>query len=341
MNIDIPDLLRALDVDERVDGSGGNTVQGECETIFRLSEKKVPPGRLKKEFLRGYVAIDLALGTLGIPFSKKKLLEKANISKQKAYDDTYQYLRNVLGARVAPMGVSMANIAVKFTGASVERSMALLQRFQDACHAAVTVEHRERLAGRYSTAEYHAAAFCVASVQDKFKLDRKAVAAMVKLQPKDLDKICGDMVAKCGPSELEHAAKVFRVETPGPGDRGQEAHKGKGKRPLSPRDRGGGGGGEESPATATTTRLDELVDGDRSPASPQQSSGRPASGGRRGGGGRTEKRIDFLEAGRASSSVPSHAAVADPAAPLNAFVKRLQRLESKSYAEWCRQGGYA
>ncbi|CAN0072365.1 unnamed protein product, partial [Ectocarpus sp. 13 AM-2016] len=97
----------------------------------RLSEKKVPPGRLKKsEFLRGYVAIDLALGTLGIPFSKKKLLEKANISKQKAYDDTYQHLRNVLGARVAPMGVSMANIAVKFTGASVERSMALLQRFQ-------------------------------------------------------------------------------------------------------------------------------------------------------------------------------------------------------------------
>lgn len=33
MNIDIPDLLRALDVDERVDGSGGNTVQGECETV--------------------------------------------------------------------------------------------------------------------------------------------------------------------------------------------------------------------------------------------------------------------------------------------------------------------
>ncbi|CAN0317818.1 unnamed protein product [Ectocarpus sp. 13 AM-2016] len=173
-------------------------------------------------------------------------------------------------------------------------------------------------------------------------LDRKAVAAMVKLQPKDLDKICGDMVAKCGPSGLEHAAKVFRVETPGSGDRGQEAHKGKGKRPLSPRDRGGGGGGdggEESSATATTTRLDELVDGDRSPASPQQSSGRPASGGRRGGG-RTEKRIDFLEAGRASLT-PSHAAVAEPAAPLNAFVKRLQRLESKSYAEWCRQGGYA
>ncbi|CAN0383392.1 unnamed protein product, partial [Ectocarpus fasciculatus] len=136
--------------------------------IFRLSEKKVPPGRLKKgEFLRGYVAIDLALGRLGIPFSKKKLLEKANISKEKAYDDTYQRLRNVMGAQVAPKGGNIANIAVKFTGASVERSMVLLRKFQDACHAAVTLEHRERLAGRYSTAEYHAAAFCVASVQDK------------------------------------------------------------------------------------------------------------------------------------------------------------------------------
>lgn len=30
----------------------------------------------------------------------------------------------------------------------------------------------------------------------QFKLDRKALAAMVKLQPKDLDKICGDMVVR-------------------------------------------------------------------------------------------------------------------------------------------------
>lgn len=33
MNIDIPDLLRALEVDERVDDSGGRVVQGECETV--------------------------------------------------------------------------------------------------------------------------------------------------------------------------------------------------------------------------------------------------------------------------------------------------------------------
>lgn len=33
MNIDIPDLLRVLKVDERVDETGGKVVQGECETV--------------------------------------------------------------------------------------------------------------------------------------------------------------------------------------------------------------------------------------------------------------------------------------------------------------------
>ncbi|CAN0311844.1 unnamed protein product, partial [Hapterophycus canaliculatus] len=119
----------------------------------------------------------------------------------------------------------------------------------------------------------------------QFKLDRKAVAAMAKLQPKDLDNICTDIVAKCGPNGLEHAAKVFRVEAPRSADRGRVegggagAARGKGKRPLSPRQQGRGpseggrtGGAEGSPATATarTTRLDELGEGEDSPAFSRQ-----------------------------------------------------------------------
>lgn len=97
---------------------------------------------------------------------------------------------------------------------------------------------------------------------------------------------------KCGLSGLEHVAKTFRMETPGSASRGKTARagggegagggggsRGKGKRPLSPRQRGGGGGGgggaaergdeEESPTTAaTSTRLDGLEGGDRSPTSP-------------------------------------------------------------------------
>ncbi len=33
MNIDVADILRALEVDERVDETGGRVVQGECETV--------------------------------------------------------------------------------------------------------------------------------------------------------------------------------------------------------------------------------------------------------------------------------------------------------------------
>eukprot|EP00752_Nemacystus_decipiens_P009854 g8791.t1 len=353
MNIDIPDLLRALGVDERESEKGGKVVQGECETIFRLSIKKLQHLGKGGEFLRSYVAVDLALGTLGISFSKKALLRKANNTKEKTYDDNYRRIKNVLGTRVAPMGGNIANLAVKFSGASVERSLALLRTYQDACRFTVTAEHGDRLMGQYSTPGYHAAAFCVASVEDKFKLNRKAVAEAVKLHPKDLDKICTDMVTKCGLSSVEHVAKAFRMETPDSAHKGKEARaarggeggvaggagsKGKGKRPFSPRQRGrgegGGGGGTgsaggpgdevESPAATTSTRLDGLEGGGRSPASPHQSD-------RLSVGGGAEKRLNFLETGRMGAPQQP----ADPAASLNLFVKRLRTLRSASYEDWC------
>lgn len=54
---------------------------------------------------------------------------------------------------------------------------------------------------------------------------------------------------------------------------------------------------------------------------------RPAAGGRG-----TEKRLQFLEAGRTPTAA---AAAADPAACLKLFVKRLRTLKSKSYEDWC------
>lgn len=55
----------------------------------------------------------------------------------------------------------------------------------------------------------------------------------------------------------------------------------------------------------------------------------------------TEKRIDFLEGGRAAAPMAASASLsagaADPAAPLNIFAKRLKRLESRSYEDWCRR----
>ncbi|CAN0130180.1 unnamed protein product [Pylaiella littoralis] len=336
MNIDIPDLLRALEVDERLDETGGKVVQGECETIFRLSKPKLST-LAKGEFLRCYVAVDLALGVLGIPFSKQTLLKKANNVKEKTYDDTYQRVRCALGGRVAPLGGKINNLAVKFPGTSIPRSLDLLRKYQAACSSTVTAEHGDRLVKWYDAPEYHAAAFCVASVDEKFKLDRKAVADVARMKPKDLDKKCADMVKKCGLSG--HVAKTFRVEAPGSGDGvqtgGAGGTTGKGKRSLSPRQQGGGGAagrgagegvGEGSPATASTTRLDELGAGGESPPSPDRSD-RPAAGGQG-----TEKRLQFLEAGRAAGAP---GAAADPAACLNLFVKRLRTLESKSYEEWC------
>ena len=56
-------------------------------------------------------------------------------SRPKTYDDNYRRLKNILGARVAPMGGNIANLAVKFSGASVERSLALLRKYQVPCRA--------------------------------------------------------------------------------------------------------------------------------------------------------------------------------------------------------------
>ncbi|CAM9228449.1 unnamed protein product, partial [Scytosiphon promiscuus] len=336
MQLSVPDLLRALAIDERSNHSGGNVVQGESETIFRLSKAKL--GNLGKgEYLRSFVALDLALGVLGITFNKKDLLREANIAREKSYDDVYVRLRNVMGARVAPKGASIAQIAVKFGGASAERSNGLLRKRacqSEMCRSTVTAEQGDRLAERYNAPEYHAAAFCVASVQDRFKVDRKALAAMAKVQAKNLDKICADIVAKCGPSGLEHAAKIFRVEAPGSADRGQgegggPGARGKGKRPLSPRqqNRGPSGGGGRI-IDGRTSSNGESVDTVQ-PLRVQQRSHQPVHERDVDPGGRPQ-------APRPAVAVSSTGA-ADPAAPLNLFAKRLRRLESRSYEEWCRR----
>lgn len=41
MNIDVPDILRALGVDERASDTGGKVVQGECETVRARKDKRV------------------------------------------------------------------------------------------------------------------------------------------------------------------------------------------------------------------------------------------------------------------------------------------------------------
>lgn len=51
-------------------------------------------------------------------------------SGRQTYDDVYVRVRNVMGPRVAPKGASIAQIAVKFGGASAERSNALLHKYQ-------------------------------------------------------------------------------------------------------------------------------------------------------------------------------------------------------------------
>ena len=53
-----------------------------------------------------------------------------------AYDVTYSLIRNVLGAQVMPKGKNIEQLAVKFAGASVERSRALLHQYQVTRYAA-------------------------------------------------------------------------------------------------------------------------------------------------------------------------------------------------------------
>ncbi len=63
----------------------------------------------------------------------------------------------------------MSDPSPRMRPASFPSLISFLPCVQDACRCAVTAEHASRLVERYSTPEYHAAAFCVASVQDKVR----------------------------------------------------------------------------------------------------------------------------------------------------------------------------
>eukprot|EP00904_Undaria_pinnatifida_P014034 jgi/Undpi1/9761/HiC_scaffold_27.g12217.m1 len=248
-----------------------------------------------------------------------------------AYIAVYTRLRNVLGDQVAPKGRDIEQLAVKFAGGSVERSRELLQKYQEACRRTVTAEKRDLL--NYTTPEYHAAAFLVATVEAGVKVQavRKFVAAEVKMNVQDLDKICVDVVRKCGLADNEHVAKAFRMTAPGSADRGQRSE-GKRKQVL-PAPAGGGCNSDGSPATATATTRLGVPEGSsplfRTPLQGDVPSELP------------EKRLDFSKAAPGSSGAQAGSAAGtaqlDPAAPLKTFVKRIRTLESPLYAEWCRQ----
>eukprot|EP00904_Undaria_pinnatifida_P014033 jgi/Undpi1/9760/HiC_scaffold_27.g12216.m1 len=276
MDINIQELLRKLEVDD-----GDARILGEAETVLRNSKVKCRDLQ-NGERLRSYVATDLALGkgsdysffrprlSVGIVmqscfFGVFRLLFPPRLLVQ-AYIAVYTRLRNVLGDQVAPKGRDIEQLAVKFAGGSVERSRELLQKYSgderggrwphatEACRRTVTAEKRDLL--NYTTPEYHAAAFLVATVEAGVKVQavRKFVAAEVKMNVQDLDKICVDVVRKCGLADNEHVAKAFRMTAPGSADRGQRSE-GKRKQVL-PAPAGGGCNSDGSPATATaTTRL--------------------------------------------------------------------------------------
>lgn len=57
MNIDIPDLLRALGVDERADDTGGKVVQGECETVRANTHRRLHFVRLTSLLFSGNLGL--------------------------------------------------------------------------------------------------------------------------------------------------------------------------------------------------------------------------------------------------------------------------------------------
>ncbi|CAM9223482.1 unnamed protein product [Ascophyllum nodosum] len=305
MDIDISSLINEIGVED-ADGR----IRGEAETVLRLSKTKCLQAG-KNEGLRSYVATDLALGKLGIIFSREKLV-KASHSKEKVYNEAYQYFRNVLGSQV--QGSKIEHFAVKFSGGTTERSRTLLNLYQEACRSTVTAEKSSRL--DYNTPRYHAAAFRVATIEAKMNVGRKTLANEVKIDPQELDRICVDMVRKCGLADKEYIAKALRMNVPRSGDKGQGT--------ATKSQEQAGGRIEASPATTMTTRLG--LPETSSPGSPENSDD-PT--------GMPEKRLDFSTTGgpHGQASTP----VADPTAPLKSFVKRLRKIESPRYEEWVQR----
>ncbi|CAM9834955.1 unnamed protein product [Choristocarpus tenellus] len=76
MEVDIPNLLETIAVCDP-----GDRIADEAKTVLRMSRLKCP-SLGKEESLRSFIAVDLALGKLGVACSQDKLVNAAHAKDQ-------------------------------------------------------------------------------------------------------------------------------------------------------------------------------------------------------------------------------------------------------------------